>query len=356
MEKVIEGKGILNGKNNLNLYIKENDIYINIPKKFLENNDENIINDYIRIYLNIEKLKKDINKYLFDEDSNINIKDISDNFINIKEEENLDEVMKFINIDIKNLEEKLKVLLSYIGINIDEINDIRQEAKNNYINNSLNNNAIDKDYLKQIINKVHTSNMYSLKERSRYGSMSSEYNLNSIEEIIDFNDEEIGGQYCPILVIHRPAKYNRGSYVLDDTYYAYIKRQPLNALIEQERLSEKGIDGMGAITYIKLKRELSNENLQDIMVELYTYAQKNSLKIENIKLADITSNNIWLTADRLKKEYKELRYYNKNLTQKIKDIYDSTGDYYTQISGKYIFDSRRLIHCYNTFKNKDISK
>ena len=236
MEKVIEGKGILNGKNNLNLYIKENDIYINIPKKFLENNDENIINDYIRIYLNIEKLKKDINKYLFDEDSNINIKDISDNFINIKEEENLDEVMKFINIDIKNLEEKLKVLLSYIGINIDEINDIRQEAKNNYINNSLNNNAIDKDYLKQIINKVHTSNMYSLKERSRYGSMSSEYNLNSIEEIIDFNDEEIGGQYCPILVIHRPAKYNRGSYVLDDTYYAYIKRQPLNALIEQERL------------------------------------------------------------------------------------------------------------------------
>lgn len=209
--------------------------------------------------------------------------------------------MKFINIDIKNLEEKLKVLLSYIGINIDEINDIRQEAKNNYINNSLNNNAIDKNYLKQIINKVHTSNMYSLKERSRYGSMSSEYNLNSIEEIIDFNDEEIGGQYCPILVIHRPAKYNRGYYILDDTYYAYIKRQPLNALIEQERLSEKGIDGMGAITYIKLKRELSNENLQDIMAELYTYAQKNSLKIENIKLADITSNNIWLTSDRLKK-------------------------------------------------------
>lgn len=77
MENVIEAKWILNGKNNLNLYIKENDIYINIAKKFLENNDENIINDYIRIYLNMEKLKKDINKYLFDEDSNINIKDIS---------------------------------------------------------------------------------------------------------------------------------------------------------------------------------------------------------------------------------------------------------------------------------------
>ena len=45
--------------------------------------------------------------------------------------------------------------------------------------------------------------------------------------------------YSPILVIYRPAKYLRGSYILEDTYYVYIKRQPLNALINQEKLNEK---------------------------------------------------------------------------------------------------------------------
>ena len=52
----------------------------------------------------------------------------------------------------------------------------------------------------------------------------------------------IRDRYSPILVIYRPAKYLRGSYILEDTYYVYIKRQPLNALINQEKLNEKGID------------------------------------------------------------------------------------------------------------------
>ena len=59
--------------------------------------------------------------------------------------------------------------------------------------------------------------------------------------------------------------------------------------------------------------------------------------------------------DKLKKEFKELRYYHKNLTQKIKDIYDSTGSYYTQISGKYIFNTKEFAHCYKTYKAKDIN-
>ena len=70
---------------------------------------------------------------------------------------------------------------------------------------------------------------------------------------------------------YRPAKYLRGSYILEDTYYVYIKRQPLNALINQEKLNEKGIDGMGSIIYKKLKHDLTNENLQEILAcLLYT--------------------------------------------------------------------------------------
>ena len=161
--------------------------------------------------------------------------------------------------------------------------------------------------------------------------------------------------YSPILVIYRPAKYLRGSYILEDTYYVYIKRQPLNALINQEKLNEKGIDGMGSIIYKKLKHDLTNENLQEILAEIYIYANKNNLNFENIKLTDISSNRLWLTSERLKKEFKELRYYHKNLTQKIKDIYDSTGAYYTQLGGKYIFNTREFAHCYKTYKAKDIN-
>ncbi|WP_042274865.1 hypothetical protein [Faecalimicrobium dakarense] len=315
-----------------------------------------MLQDYIRIYTNIENLKENINKYLFDKNSSIGSNEIGNQLMKIKSEDNLHKILPYINTDIYELEERFKVLVSYFGIDIEEINSMREEVKNNYINNSYDNSGvIDKYYLKEIINSVKNSKMYSLKSKSRYGSMSSEYDLKNKEDIIDFNDEEVGGEYCPILVVYKPAKYNRGSYVLEDKSYVYIKRQPLDALIKQERLEERGIDGMGAITYIKLKRDLTNENLQEIMAELYVYGQKNDLKIENIKLADITSNKIWLTADRLKKEYKELRYYHKNLTQKVKDIYESTGAYYTQISGKYIFDSRELLHCYNTFKHKDIN-
>lgn len=87
----------------------------------------------------------------------------------------------------------------------------------------------------------------------------------------------------------------------------------------------------------------------------YIYANKNNLNFENIKLTDISSNRLWLTSERLKKEFKELRYYHKNLTQKIKDIYDSTGAYYTQLGGKYIFNTREFAHCYKTYKAKDIN-
>lgn len=343
---------------NLNLCLKENNAYIDIPKEILKDIDseESILQDYVRIYTNIEDLKENINKYLFNKNSSISSSEIGNQLMKIKSEDNLHKVLPYIDTDINKLEERLKILVSYFGVDIEEINLMREEAKNNYINNTYNDTSIiDKYYLQDIINYVKNSKMYSLKSKSRYGSMSSEYDLKSKEDIIDFNDEEVGGEYCPILVIYKPAKYNRGSYVLEDKSYVYIKRQPLDALIKQERLEEKGIDGMGAITYIKLKRDLTNENLQEIMAELYVYAQKNELKFENIKLADITSNKIWLTADRLKKEYKELRYYHKNLTQKVKDIYESTGAYYTQISGKYIFDSRELVHSYNTFKNKDIN-
>lgn len=343
---------------NLKLCIKENNTYIDVPKEIIKNMDreESILQEYIRIYTSIESLKGNINKYLFDKNSSISSNEIGNQLMKIKSEDNLHKILPYINTDIYKLEERFKLLVSYFGIDTEEINSMREEIKNNYINNSYDNtDIIDKYYLKEIINYVKNSKMYSLKSKSRYGSMSSEYDLKNKEDIIDFNDEEVGGEYCPILVIYKPAKYNRGSYVLEDKSYVYIKRQPLDALIKQERLEEKGIDGMGAITYIKLKRDLTNENLQEIMAELYVYGQKNELKFENIKLADITSNKIWLTADRLKKEYKELRYYHKNLTQKVKDIYESTGAYYTQISGKYIFDSRELLHCYNTFKHKDIN-
>ena len=111
---------------------------------------------------------------------------------------------------------------------------------------------------------------------------------------------------------------------------------------------------MGSIIYQKLKHDLTNENLQEILAEIYIYANKNNLNFENIKLTDISSNRLWLTSERLKKEFKELRYYHKNLTQKIKDIYDSTGEYYTQIGGKYIFNTRKFAHCYKTYKRKDI--
>ena len=98
--------------------------------------------------------------------------------------------------------------------------------------------------------------MYSLRDKSRYGTISSEFNVISQSNINDFNEEEINGIYSPILVIHRPAKYNKGQYVLEDTHYVYIKRQPLKALIKQERLEEKGIDSIGAIVYKKLGHDL----------------------------------------------------------------------------------------------------
>ncbi|HSQ89751.1 hypothetical protein [Romboutsia sp.] len=341
--------------NNFKLCVKENNIYINIPKEILEK-ETNLLTDYIRIYSNIESLKENINKYLFDENSTVTYSIIGNQLMKIKSEENLQKILPHINVDINKIEERLKNICACFSVQLQEINAMKEELANNYVNNSYNmDDIVHKDYVNEVIEHIKNASMYSLKAKSRYGSICSGYELKDKEDIIDFNDEEINGDYSPILVIYSPAKYHRGQYVLEDSSYVYIKRQPLEALIKQERLEEKGIDSMGAISYKKLKHDLTNENLQEILAEIYVYAQKNSIKFENIKLADINCNKVWMSADRLKKEFKELRYYHKNLTQKIKDIYDSTGQYYTQIGGKYIFNSREFMHSYKTYKSKDIN-
>ena len=342
----------------MKLYTKEDDIYINIPSDLVNkiNEDNILLKEYIRIYKKTEKLKEYIINYLFKKYNSITQKNIGDLLLDIKSEENLDKFINYIDVDIHSLEEKFKNLSIHLGINIDDINLAKEEIKNEYVNNSYNKDfVVSKDYIDEIISYIKDENMYSLRRKSTYGSLNIDGNINHLDEIDDLNEDEKGGMYSPILVIYRPAKYLRGSYVLEDTYYVYIKRQPLNALINQENLNEKGIDGMGSIIYKKLKHDLTNENLQEILAEIYIYANKNNLNFENIKLTDINSNRLWLTSDKLKKEFKELRYYHKNLTQKIKEIYDCTGAYYTQIGGKYIFNTREFAHCYKTYKAKDIN-
>lgn len=342
-------------ENELKLCVKENDIYINIPKEIL-NKGMKLIKEYIKIYKNIEVLKESINKYLFDRNSSINHMNILNQILQIKNEECFNEIEPFIDTNINDIENKLLNMCLAFNINIEDINALKEELSQSYANNTENlNNIIDKEYVKDIINYIENNEIYSLNQKSRYGSISSEYEVKNKSEIVDKNEEETNGEYSPILVIHRPAKYHRGTYILEENSYVYIKRQPLEALIKQEKLEEKGIDSMGAILYKKLKHDLTNENLQELLAELYVYSQKNSSQFDNIKLADITSNKVWMTADKLKKEFKELRYYHKNLTQKVKEIYDSTGAYYTQIGGKYIFNSREFLHSYKTYKGKDIT-
>ena len=65
--------------------------------------------------------------------------------------------------------------------------------------------------------------IYPVKDISEIKSISKEYNTLDLSEITDLNDEEIGGEYSPILVIYKPAKYIRGEYILDDLNYIYIK-------------------------------------------------------------------------------------------------------------------------------------
>lgn len=342
-------------KNDLNICIKEDDIYIEIPKEII-NKKQSLLTDYIRIYKAIEKLKIDINKYLFDKNSKVNELMLVNQILNIKKEDNLDEVIEYIDVDIKSIENKLKNICVFFNIDMESIEAVKEKTIQTIVNtkDSLQ-NIIDKDYVSEVIDHIENHPMYSLRERSRYGAISNEYNIKSKELIKDTNEEEKNGQYSPILVIYRPARYDRGTYILDDKYYVYIKRQPLEALINQEGLEFKGMDSMGAIIYKKLKYDFTNENLQELLAELYVYAQKNNLNFENIKLSDITDNKVWMTGDKLKKEFKELRYYHKNLTQKIKEIYDSKGSYYTQIGGKYIFNSREFLSSYKTYKGKEIN-
>ena len=304
----------------------------------------------------MEILKENINKYLFDENSTVTYSIIGNQIMKIKSEENLDEILPYIDTDINKIEERLKNICACFSVQLQEINDMKEELVNNYVNNSYNmDDIVDNDYVNEIIKHIKDNSMYSLKSKSRYGSISSDHELKNKEDIIDFNDEETNGDYSPILVIYRPAKYHRGQYVLEDTSYVYIKRQPLEALIKQERLEEKGIDSMGAISYKNLNMILLMKIYKKYWQNYMYMLKKYSIKFENIKLADVNCNKVWMTADKLKKEFKELRYYHKNLTQKLKDIYDSTGHYYTQIGGKYIFNSRGFMHSYKTYKSKDIN-
>lgn len=342
-------------KMDLDICIKEDNICIQIPKEII-NQNQSLIKDYIRIYKAIENLKIDMNKYLFDKNSTINELMLVNQILKIKREENLDLIIKHLNLDIKNIENKLKQMCLFFNIDIESIENEKEKIIQNFINTKEElQNIIEEDYVSEVIQHIENNPMYSLKEKSRYGAISNEYNIKNKECIIDTNEEEKNGQYSPILVIYRAARYDRGTYMLDDKYHVYIKRQPLEALINQEGLESKGTDSMGAIIYKKLKYDLSNENLQELLSELYIYAQKNNLKFENIKLSDINDNNVWMTGDKLKKEFKELRYYHKNLTQKIKEIYDSRGSYYTQIGGKYIFNTREFLSSYKTYKSKEIN-
>lgn len=352
MTEVIKNS-LINNENDI--FIKNNDIYINIPKELL-NKDNKILTDYIRIYTATETLKKYINDYLFDNHSKINQIMIVNQIFKIKKEENLSYILPFLDIDIDSLEDKLKNLCAFFSIDEKEI-ETKKESTIELIINSKENleSIIDKDYVNEIIDYIQNEPMYSLKEKSRYGVISKGYNIKLKDDIKDLNQTQKNGKYSPILVIYRPAKYERGTYILDDNYYVYIKRQPLDALIKQEELDIKGADYMGAITYKKLKHDLSNENLQELLAELYVYAKKNALNFNNIKLADIGDNKVWMTGDKLKKEFKELRYYHKNLTQKIKEIYDSKGSYYTQIGGKYVYNARDFLSSYKTYKDKEIN-
>ena len=137
----------------MRLYTKEDDIYINIPSNMINNIDEDniLLKEYIRIYKNVEKLKEYIIKYLFEKDSSITQKNIGDLLLNIKSEENLD---KFINF----LEEKFKNLNIHLGVNINEINLAKEEIKNEYVNNSYNEDFIvNKEYIDEIINCIINS-------------------------------------------------------------------------------------------------------------------------------------------------------------------------------------------------------
>ena len=340
--------------NNLRISIKENDSYIEVPIEVLEQ-DKQLLKDYIKIYTSLENLKEFIAEYIFNKDSKISIGTVSNAILELKNEENLDKVLPYIGTDIDTLEAKFKSLCACFLINSKDIEDFKEGIIKEHVNKATLEGIIDKEYVNSILDHINNHSMYSLRDKSRYGTISSEFNVISQSNINDFNEEEINGRYSPILVIHRPAKYNKGQYVLEDTHYVYIKRQPLKALIKQERLEEKGIDSIGAIVYKKLGHDLTNENLQEILAELYVYGEQNNIKFENIKLADITSNKVWMTADKLKKEFKELRYYHKNLTQRVKEMYDTTGEYYTQLGGKYVFNSRKFLDCYRAFKNRDIN-
>ena len=90
----------------LNLYIKDNNTYINIPNEILTKGSD-IVSDYIKIYTEIEVLKENINKYLFYKNSTINPLDIINKIVQIKKIESINEILPFLEIDLSNIEDRL---------------------------------------------------------------------------------------------------------------------------------------------------------------------------------------------------------------------------------------------------------
>ena len=64
----------------------------------------------------------------------------------------------------------------------------------NKIDKRINNINIDyianSNYIEEIINTIKDENMYSLREKSRYGKLSTECEIKSLDDIKDFNEDE----------------------------------------------------------------------------------------------------------------------------------------------------------------------
>ncbi|MCG4734696.1 hypothetical protein L0M92_13905, partial [Casaltella massiliensis] len=82
----------------------------------------------------------------------VSIHSIGTLLLNIKSEEKIEDFQKYIDIDINSLEEKFKSLAAYFDISIDDIYELKEAAKLDYINNSQNENEVlDKSYVDNIL-------------------------------------------------------------------------------------------------------------------------------------------------------------------------------------------------------------
>ena len=93
--------------NNLNISIKENGFNIDVPIEILENNKE-LLSSYIKIYTLIENLKNNITDYIFNKETEISVGAISKSILDLKNEEDLQNVLPYLESDIEAIEEKFK--------------------------------------------------------------------------------------------------------------------------------------------------------------------------------------------------------------------------------------------------------